>query len=97
MSSYPTEMLEKVYSIWKFSRRLYGGLKLTKMVKLRDPCIGIRRITEFYFLGLVWTSSSLILESVAKNLTVKYSCSLSRSAYTNRLNSSRLINLISIF
>jgi putative transposase len=37
-------MLEKVYTIWKSNRRLYGGIKLTKMVKLRDPRIGIRRV-----------------------------------------------------
>ena len=43
-SRYPTEMLEKVYTIWKSNRRLYGGIKLTKMVKLRDPRIGIRRV-----------------------------------------------------
>ena len=43
-SRYPTEMLEKVYTIWKSNRRLYGGIKLTKMVKLRDPHIGIRRV-----------------------------------------------------
>jgi transposase InsO family protein len=43
-SRYPAEMLEKVYTIWKSNRRLYGGIKLTKMVKLRDPRIGIRRV-----------------------------------------------------
>ena len=43
-SRYPAEMLEKVYTIWKSNRRLYGGIKLTKMVKLRDPHIGIRRV-----------------------------------------------------
>ena len=43
-SRYPVEMLEKVYTIWKSNRRLYGGIKLTKMVKLRDPRIGIRRV-----------------------------------------------------
>jgi putative transposase len=43
-SRYPPEMLEKVYTIWKSNRRLYGGIKLTKMVKLRDPHIGIRRV-----------------------------------------------------
>jgi len=43
-SKYPSEMLERVHSIWKSNRRLYGGLKLTKMVKLTDPRIGIRRV-----------------------------------------------------
>ncbi len=43
-SRYQTEMLERVYSIWKSNRKLYGGLKLTKMIKLRDPRIGIRRV-----------------------------------------------------
>ena len=43
-SRYPVEILEKVYTIWKSNRRLYGGIKLTKMVKLRDPRIGIRRV-----------------------------------------------------
>jgi putative transposase len=43
-SRYPAEMLEKVYTIWKSNRRLYGGIKLTKMVKLKDPRIGIRRV-----------------------------------------------------
>ena len=43
-SRYQTEMLERVYSIWKSNRKLYVGLKLTKMIKLRDPRIGIRRV-----------------------------------------------------
>lgn len=43
-TKYPSEILEKVHSIWKSNRRLYGGLKLTKMVKLTDPRIGIRRV-----------------------------------------------------
>ena len=37
-------MLEKVYSSWKSNRKLYGGVKLTKMLKLINPHIGIRRI-----------------------------------------------------
>jgi transposase InsO family protein len=41
---YPADMLEKVYSVWKSNRRLYGGIKLTKMVKLIDPNIGRRRV-----------------------------------------------------
>ena len=41
---YQSEILEKVYLIWKTNRKLYGGLKLTKMVKLTDPSIGIRRV-----------------------------------------------------
>jgi transposase InsO family protein len=43
-TKYPFEMLEKVYSSWKSNRKLYGGVKLTKMVKLIDPHIGIRRV-----------------------------------------------------
>ncbi len=43
-SRYPTEVLEKVHAIWKSNRQLYGGIKLTKMLKLRDPHIGIRRV-----------------------------------------------------
>lgn len=41
---YQAEILENVYSIWKKNKRLYGGVKLTKMVKLMDPSIGIRRV-----------------------------------------------------
>jgi len=41
---YQSEILEKVYLIWKTNRKLYGGLKLTKLVKLTDPSIGIRRV-----------------------------------------------------
>ena len=41
---YQAEILENVYSIWKKNKRLYGGVKLTKMVKLMDPRIGIRRV-----------------------------------------------------
>jgi transposase InsO family protein len=43
-TKYPSEMLEKVYSSWKSNRKLYGGVKLTKMVKLINPHIGIRRV-----------------------------------------------------
>ena len=43
-SKYPAEILENVYSIWKSNRKLYGGIKLTKKVKLQDPSIGIRRV-----------------------------------------------------
>lgn len=43
-AKYPAEILENVYSIWKSNRKLYGGIKLTKKVKLQDPSIGIRRV-----------------------------------------------------
>jgi putative transposase len=43
-SRYSSEMLNKIYGLWKESRKTYGNIRLTKVIKSYYPSVGRTRV-----------------------------------------------------